>query len=459
MSSHRGLSREEVEAITPDKVHDTLSRVMLVDGYDMIFDPSKSNGIYLHDSRSGKQFLDMFTFFGSWPVSHNHKMLHDPVFQEELLKVATTNPSNSDIYTVEMAKFVATFERVAMPAEMKHVFFISGGTLAVENALKCAFDWKVRHNFAKGITEERGHRVMHFKEAFHGRSGYCLSLTNTHDPNKYKYFPKFHDWPRMHNPKARFPLTEAEVKRVEIEEKNTLGEIEHILKKDGIDIACIILEPMQAEGGDNHFRKEFFVGLRRLADKYDVLLIFDEVQTGGGLAGHMWSYQHPAVGITPDLVCFGKKMQICGFMSTDRVNSVADNVFKVSSRINSTWGGSLVDMVRSRRLLEIVEHDKLIENAAKMGEYLVHKIEELDKNVPGMITNIRALGLLCAFDLPSHEIRNKYLNLAYSHGLMLIGCGAKSIRCRPNLSINEDEINIVLAKMQECLKIIAEEKN
>jgi len=320
--------------VQPKDVHDVLKRHMLVDGFPFVLDLEKSHGSYLHDAATGKEYLDFFTFFASSALGHNHPGLLEEDFYRELARVAVNKPSNSDLYTVQMAEFVETFARIAVPESMPNLFFISGGALAVENALKTAFDWKVRRNFAKGIKEEKGHKVIHFREAFHGRTGYTMSLTNT-DPTKTDYFPKF-DWPRIENPKITFPL-EDHLDEVVAAEKRAIQAIEKVLSEEGDDIAAIIIEPIQGEGGDNHFRPEFFKELRRIADENEVILIFDEVQTGVGVTGKMWCHQH--FGVEPDIMAFGKKTQVCGIMASDKINEV-DSVFKVSSRINSTWGGN-----------------------------------------------------------------------------------------------------------------------
>src|SRR5207248_8889633 len=134
--------------------------------------------------------------------------------------------------------------------------FVEGGALGIENAVKTAFDWKVRKNFRKGHQSERGSQIMHLREAFHGRTGYTLSLTNTADPRKTQYFPKF-DWPRIANPKLSFPVTDEVLVRVAAEERLALDAIRQVLAERGDDVAAIILEPIQAEGGDNHFCPDF----------------------------------------------------------------------------------------------------------------------------------------------------------------------------------------------------------
>jgi L-lysine 6-transaminase len=443
------LTKEQVNKITPQDVHQTLQRTMLVDGFGLVVDFQKSNGMYLHDAKGNKDYLDFFSYFASWAVGHNHAKMMTSDFKKKIAEVALQNPANSDLYTVPMAQFVATFERVCMPDEFKHLFFISGGTLAVENALKVAFDWKTRKNIAAG-KGEKGYKIIHFKEAFHGRSGYTLSLTNTHDLNKNKLFAKFADWPRIDNPKITFPLAGENLKNVIEAEKAAVKQIEDAFTKFPDDIAAIIIETIQGEGGDNHFRPEFIQELRRLTNKYDAMLIVDEVQAGIGLTGKMWAYQH--FGIVPDIVAFGKKVQVCGIMVTGRVDEAKDNVFVVASRINSTWGGNLTDMVRAQRILEIIEEENLVENAAQVGSYLLAKFEAMSQQFPKLISNVRGRGLMCAFDLPNTELRGKFRELCYDQCLMILASGPKSVRCRPALICSNKDVDAVIAIMSGVLK-------
>jgi len=419
--------------ILTDKVHESLAKVMLVDGFELVVDLINSKDGYLVDERNGKKYIDFFTFFASAPLGHNPDACLTDEFKNRLLESAINKPSNSDLYTREMAEFVETFRRVVMPAEMKYLFLVDGGALAVENALKAAFDWKIRLNESRGI-QDKGRQVIHFEHAFHGRSGYTLSMTNTFDPNKTKYFPKF-DWPRITSPFLKFPVDEAELQRVIQLEKQAIAEIETALKNNPNDIAALIIEPVQGEGGDNHFRPEFFQSLRNLADKYEFMFIVDEVQSGMFMTGKTWAYEW--YGVQPDMICFGKKTQICGFMCTERIDTVKDNVFKISSRINSTWGGNLTDMVRSQRYLEVMEAENLGRHALKMGEYLMNLISNLALKFPGKINNIRGKGLMLAFDLPDTRIRDEFIKVLYKNGLIILKSGEKAVRFRPALNVTK----------------------
>ena len=423
---------------------------MLIDGLDLVLDLKKSKGCRIYNSRKGKYMLDCFSFFATAPVGCNHPKLTTPEFIKKMGEVAVNKPTNSDLYTTEMAEFVDAFKKYAVPDYFQHFFFISGGALAIENGLKTAFDWKIRKNVEKGNGDKLGTQVIYFKEAFHGRTGYTLSLTNTFNLNKIKYFPKF-NWPRIINPKITFPLIKENIENVKELEEQALSEIEQALSENPDDIAALIIEPIQGEGGDNHFRKEFFLELRRLCDEHEMMFILDEIQTGVGLTGEMWAYQH--FDFEPDIVAFGKKTQVCGIMVGKRVDEIKDNVFAVSSRLNSTWGGNLIDMVRCQKYLEVIDEEKLIKNAEIQGKRLLEGLEEIAQKYPDKISNVRGRGLMCAFDLSTPEKRDEMKEKLYANDLIVLGCGAITIRFRPPLIITPEEIDETLAIVDKVAKI------
>jgi len=434
--------------LSPKDVLDVLSRHLLVDGYHVVMDLDKSRGSYLYDARSERMLLDFFTNFATQPVGYNHPKMADPEFREKLAQAALTKPANSDIYTAPYAEFVETFATLAIPqSHTGHLFFVEGGSAAVENALKTAFDWKIRKNFARGLREEKGKQILHFRNAFHGRTGYAISLTNTADPRKTQHYPTF-DWPRLTCPRLAFPTTESVLRDVAAAEEQVEREIRRACADHPADIAALILEPIQGEGGDNHFRPEFFRRLRSLADELEFLLIFDEVQTGVGLTGSFWCWQQLAV--EPDLFCFGKKTQVCGFAANRRIDDV-DNVFKVSSRINSTWGGNLVDMVRCARYLQIIVEDNLVENARTVGEYLLGRLRELTEEFSGVVTNVRGRGLFTALDLPDKEIRDRALAACLENGLIALASGQSAIRFRPPLNLSREEADEGTRKLRRAI--------
>lgn len=421
-------------------VHDHLRDHLLVDGYPLVLDIDASQGSWLVDARDGTRYLDVFTFYASSPLGMNHPGLtQDETFRAALLSAAMNKPANSDVYTVALARFVDTLARVLGDPGLPHYFFIEGGAAAVENALKVAFDWKSRHNAAHGRAAAGG-RVLHLTGAFHGRSGYTMSLTNT-DPVKVARFPKF-DWPRITAPQVRHPVA-AHLPEVRRQEDTALAQAGAAFDRYPHDIACIIAEPIQSEGGDNHLRPEFLAALQRLAHRHDALFVLDEVQTGAGITGHPWAYQ--AMGLEPDVIAFGKKLQVCGIMAGRRVTEVADNVFTTSSRINSTWGGNLTDMVRARRILEIVEEQDLITAAKAKGDHLLGRLEALAARHPATITNVRGRGLLCAVDTTDTARRDAVLTrLREDEQVLMLGCGPRTLRFRPSLAVTTDELDLAV---------------
>ncbi len=444
-------------SISPDNVHETLARHILVDGFDFVIDLDKSSGSRFHDARTGRDILDFFSCFASMPVGWNHPDV--VACQSEFGRIALNNVANSDIYTAEMAEAIDTIGRISKPSYLPNMFFIAGGALAVENCLKGAMDWKSHQREHKGIDSNtnsdwrselessRKLTIGHFNEAFHGRSGYTLSLTNT-DPTKTERFTKF-DWPRFDNPTINFPTDQNENERLDVLEENILESIRVHASANPDTMAAIIIEPIQGEGGDNHFRPSFMRGLRQTCDEVEALLILDEVQTGVGLTGKMWAHEH--TGIEPDMIAFGKKMQVGGMMASRKIQEFDDNVFNTSSRINSTFGGNLIDMVRAATYLEIVERESLVTNAARVGDYLKSGLQDLADSHLG-ISNVRAAGLFQAFTMSNSVMRDDFRRRALDVGVLTLASGTDSVRLRPPLNLSKEEADQALAVFEDVVK-------
>ncbi|WP_137876053.1 L-lysine 6-transaminase [Rhodococcus sp. Q] len=429
--------------IGPGDVLRVLGEHLLVDGFDLVLDLKRSRGRTLVDERDGTEYLDMFGFFASSALGMNHPDLaDDPAFLLELAEAAVNKPSNSDVYTTEMARFVDTFERVLGDPRLPHLFLVDGGALAVENALKVAFDWKSRRNEAAGRDAALGTKVLHLRHAFHGRSGYTLSLTNT-DPIKVARFPRF-DWPRIDAPAVETGVD------ITAAEELALSQARRAFADHPHDIACFVAEPIQGEGGDRHLRPEFLQAMARLCIEHDALFVLDEVQTGVGLTGTAWAYRQ--LGLEPDIVAFGKKTQVCGIMAGGRVDEEPHNVFHVSSRINSTWGGNLADMVRARRVLEVVERDRLIDRARLLGSHLLTELGALAARRPGVVTDARGRGLMCAVTLDTATRRDAAVTaLREREHVLLLGTGERGIRFRPPLTVTTTELSDAVAALDRVL--------
>ena len=411
-----------MDGVTPESTHGVLGQWILASGLPLVCDLNKSHASFLHDSKTGADFLDFFCFFASRPLGFNHPKLREAAFVESLDRAARIKPSNCDIYTLEYADFTQAFAEKALQGLFRHVFFVEGGSPAVENAVKAAIDWKHRKNMAAG-RGEKGRQIVHFAQAFHGRTGYSLSLTDSHDPRKGQFYPKF-SWPRITNPKMRFPFdADAEAAVVAAEQK-ALRDIHEAFDAHPDDIAAVIIEPIQGEGGDNYFRPEFLLALRQICDEREALLIFDEVQTGFGATGAWWHWQN--MGVQPDLMVFGKKTQVCGFAATDRIDEVA-GVFQVPSRISSTFEGNLSDMVRCSRIIDVILEDELLANAAAMGQRLLDHLSALQHECAAL-KSLRGQGLWVAFDLPDAQMRDALLSACYAEHLLVLPCGERSVR-------------------------------
>lgn len=432
---------------TAQNTFEVLKKHILVDGFPVVLDLEKSRGSHLIDASTGKKYFDFFSFFASNPIGFNHPKMNEPAFLETLQKCSRIKPVLADMYTPEYAEFVDRLAKLGSKNHLENYFFIEGGGLAVENALKAAFDWKVLKNQANGKAD-KGSKALHFRQAFHGRTGYTLSLTNT-DPIKTKHFPKF-DWPRVENPRMTFPLTQENLEKVQALEKKSLEEINQAFDQNPDDIACIIIEPIQSEGGDHHFRKEFLQELRRICDEREAILIFDEVQTGFGLTGAFWCWEH--FDVKPDIVSFGKKAQVGGIAASNRLNEV-EGVFRISSRINSTFGGNLADMVRCTQYMKIIEEENLVSNAKTQGLYILDQFTKLSQTYTQM-TNIRGRGLLAAFDLPTSQERDEFRKQAWDLGLLVLPCGDNTIRLRPVLDIQQKDVDEAMGLFESTFKKI-----
>jgi L-lysine 6-transaminase len=458
VSTHRGLEDEAASdravprapgGIAPQQVMTHLGRHLLVDGYDFVLDLDASRGSTLVDARSGIGYLDLFTFFASNALGMNHPSLTTPEARARLGRAGVHKPSNSDIYTVELATFVDTFARVLGDPALPYLFLVEGGALAVENALKAAFDFKSRHNERAGRDPALGTRALHLTGAFHGRTGYTMSLTNT-DPNKIARFPRF-DWPRIDTPALTFPLAANDTANRAAEDR-ALIQARAAFEAHPHDVACVIAEPIQGEGGDRHLSARFLSELQCLAHAHDALFVLDEVQTGVGMTGTAWAYQQ--LEVRPDVVAFGKKSHVCGIMAGGRLDEIDDHVFATSSRINSTFGGGLVDMVRATMMLEVIERDRLIERAAVLGGHLLEGLDRLASRHRA-VTQARGRGLMCAIDLPDGAVRDAVVARMFTHErTFLLGCGTSSVRFRPTLTVSADELDAGLAALERSLTAV-----
>lgn len=394
------------------------------DGDHIVVDLDKSHDSFIVEAETGREYLDLSTQFASQALGWNHPRLL--AIKEKLGRIALHKIANPDFYTQELAEFLEILSRHAI--DFSKFFLVEGGSCGVNFSIAACCDYRAK-KLKLTDTECNNLNVVHFTKSFSGRCGYPLSITNT-SPNKVAFFPKF-SWTRVSTPSITFPIN---LEQVQSLENQALLEIENAFKKN--NVAAVVLESILGEGGDLHLRPEFFQQLRQLTTKYDIMLILDEVQSGCMITAKMWAYQH--FGIVPDCLAFGKKFGTAGFCSTNKIDEVPDNVFRTPSRISSTFGGNLVDMVRSTAILQAIDEDNLQQNVIDVGSYLLDKLHNVDG-----IENVRGRGLMIAFDLPTTERRDQVLNKIKERASIL-PCGDKSIRLRPHLTFTKENADLAI---------------
>lgn len=436
--------------ISLDRATEVIAAHMKLDRFRFWVDLERSRGSWFRTVQ-GEELLDCCGAFGSLPLGWNHPALTEPAFQAELGRIAANKPAMCATTTLEVAEFVEAFYRVGGPADMPWLFVIDGGALAVENALKAAFDWKVQKNLAAG-RGELGSRVIHFERCFHGRTGYTMSLTDSPDPDKTRWFPQF-DWPRLPAPALRFPVTPEVESEVRAAEDETMARVEAAFDAHPHDVAAVVVEPIQGEGGDRHFRPEFLARLRHACDEREALLVFDEVQTGVGTSGTFWCWQQ--LGVQPDLIAFGKKAHISGVVAGRRLDEVPRHVFAVPGRVNSTFGGNLVDMVRARRIFEVMEEQDLLAGVRRVGATFLGGLQDLCVEFPALLSGARGRGFLLAIDLPDGASRNRAVAACREAGLFVFGCGERSVRFRPALTFDLDLAAEAVRRLRTAIVSIA----
>ncbi len=414
------------------------NKKFLFDSFPTVWNVKKSHDSFLY-SNYNEKFLDFHGGFGSNPIGWNHPKLLKHFKDNIDTHIFINKLANCDFYTQEYIDFINKFKNQVIPETYPYCFFIDGGALSVENALKIAMDWKCQKNGDKNEKLS----IAHFQKAFHGRSGYTMSLTNT-EQHKVKNFTKF-NWPRfLSSPKMG--LSDENQK---VYDDFAIDEIEKYMKDNKKQVAGMIIEPVQCEGGDRHFTKYFLQNLQRICNQNDILFIVDEVQTGFYTTGKPWCFQH--YDLEPDLVSFGKKTQQCGVFGGKRLSELESHCFNTSGRLGSTWGGNHIDMIRSSKIIDIIKEDNLENNAIERGNQWLNNMKMIKSNE---IDNIRNIGLLMSFDMKTTEIRNKFLDILKKNKLLCLGAGDKTIRMRPNLAVSSEEIKECINKIKISLQEI-----
>jgi len=429
----------------------------------------KSSGNWLVDA-DDNVLLDTFGQISSIPLGYNHpdfqKLFSDPKSLQRMCSHFINRPSTGVYPPTDYLQILQeSFMRV-VPKGTSNVMTMSSGSEAIENAMKAAFMWYMNNNYHSktgGITQEYMDScmtnqapgtpdlsILTFTSSFHGRTLGALSATHSKPIHKVD-IPAF-KWPIAPFPSLKYPLKEFE-KENRAEEERCLNVVEDILVKSVKrsefygPVAAVLVEPVQAEGGDRHATPFFFQGLRRLTQKHGVALICDEVQTGGGATGKFWAHEHWGLGENgPDLVCFSKKMQAAGYYHKPEFAP------SQTYRIFNTWLGDPLRGIQLKTMLDVVERDQLLNVVNNSGKLLMDGLQQLQQRYPGIMSNVRGTGTFCAYDIVNVDKRTQLVSKMRNSGVEMGVSGERSVRLRPHLIFAEHHVNIYLNRLENAFK-------
>lgn len=421
--------------LTANKIHEFLKRHTFSDLSNIIIDHNRSKGLWAVDLSNGKKYFDCTSLFNTAPIGFNHHLL---VYEEndKFNGVSYLQSPTKGVYTCWYADFIETFVKKAAPENFNHIVCGSNIDDAIDSALKLSFHYtsqrlKLKPSFTKSLD------VIYFAESYHGNSPYALSVSDVKN-----YSGPLFNWTKVNNPKVDFCNNDS----IEKSEEITLSQIKDALSKG--NVASIIVEPIQDEGGNNLFRGDFLQELRKLANESKALLIFDESKIGFGPSGSWWCFER--FGVTPDIIIFGGRTQVAGLLLHDKLAETKEEFFKINRKdICLSLNNSIPDMVRSMVYLKVIEKEDLVKKAKKVGEYFLAKLRELEA-VSAQVKNTRGVGTLLAFDLPDKIKREKVLK-KLQENLLIQGCGEKSIKFRPALTFGKEDADLLLDYVKKAL--------
>lgn len=424
-----------------------LGRYVIATPYPFALALARCEGMWLV-TVDDQRLFDWAGYYGSKLIGHNHPGLYEPAYVERLVRAANNKVANPDFLTPECLDYYRLLYRVA-PECMRNpsleVYAVNSGAEAVENMMKYLVA-KFNQKRARKGHPQGNRRFLYFDKAFHGRTVFALGVTQTIDPVATK---DFHGLGATGNIKLPFPAYDSAWSDAENlrNAERSLQQVESALSLMADEIVGIVVEPIQGAGGHRVAVKEFFQGLASLAHRYDVYLGFDEVQTGLGATGRMWGIDHFDLPHPPMAIAAGKKFGNGVVYMLESLDDVGV--------LDSTWGGSLSDMVRVVQEMEIVEREGLIARAAENGRHLAEGLHRLVAKHGPVLTNVRGLGLYQGVSLDTPERKADLIETARDRfGLLLLGAGKRSIRTRPNLSVTREEIDLFLDRFDRAIEAV-----
>jgi 4-aminobutyrate aminotransferase/(S)-3-amino-2-methylpropionate transaminase len=431
-------------------------------GYrSLVVDDAASRGVYLIDA-DGNVFLDLFANFALGALGYNHPRLMEVARSEAFARAAANPTSTPFVTTPEWFDLLGGLAAYA-PRGMDKIYCVDAGGEGVEAALKVAFvahgeksralrglpknPLELGEDEQRRIMENAGSDavVVSFAGGFHGRGLGPLSATHSKVIHKAD-LPAF-PWPMAPFPVNRWPLARHAEENARAE-SDALRELERILDTHRGRVAAVLVEPVQSEGGDRHASAEFFRAVQRLAHDAGAALVLDEVQTGVGMSGTMWAHEQLDLPTAPDLMAFGKKMQMGGFFVT---SAMAISQF---GRMYQTRNGDRARAMLGLATLRTIEREDLLGNVRATGAYFLSRLEELAARHPHL-SEPRGKGFLLAFDLPTVAARDDFLKRSMRRGVFASYTGSRSVRLRPHLVTTQLDVDIAIAAFDDVLREMA----
>ena len=425
----------------------------------LVFDDAASQGTTLVDV-DGNQILDLFSSFALGALGYNHPRLLELARSDRFAR-ASINPSSTPFITTDAwFDYISALESRYAPKGMAKVYCVDAGGEGVESAIKAAFiRFGEQRREAEGLPRnpldlpaEEQDKILHnlgtdavlvsFDGAFHGRG--LGPMSATHSKLIHKADLPAYPWPSVPFPTNRWPLDQYAEENAQAEAES-LAALEQVLYRHHGRVAAVLVEPVQAEGGDRHASPAFFRAVQALAGQVGAALILDEVQTGCGLTGRLWAHEAFSLPRPPELVTFGKKMQMGGFFAAP------SHDIRQFGRMYQTRNGDRSRALLGLEVLRVIEDEQLLQNVRDVGAIFLAGMQALAERFPLLVTQARGVGFMLAFDLPNVQTRDDFLRRCLRRGVMATYTGSRSVRLRPHLITPAADAEVALRVFGDTL--------